>query len=171
MSTTDPLHRPVIVGVIPDQSEDVVLTAASFAQRLGVDLVCASVDTSRTTVQRHADGTVEAISLDPDAIDIETVEIDPATEERLGILLDPLDVHWRAQALAGGAAQELEHLADDTDATMIVVGTRDPGLRATVREFVNGSVAVQLAHRQHHPVLVVPLHPVGPDDDLPWQKE
>jgi nucleotide-binding universal stress UspA family protein len=170
MSAAEPLHRPVIVGVIPDQPEDVILTAASFAQRLGVDLVCASVDTAHTTVERHADGTVEAISLDPDAIDIETLEFDPGIRDRLTGLLDPLGIHWRTQALAGGAAQELEHLADDTDATMIVVGTRDPGLRATLREFMNGSVAVQLAHRQHHPVLVVPLHPVGPDDVLPWQE-
>jgi nucleotide-binding universal stress UspA family protein len=51
---------------------------------------------------------------------------------------------------------------------MIVVGTREPGFRGTVHEFINGSVAAQLAHRQHRPVVVIPLNPVTDDDELPW---
>jgi hypothetical protein len=37
-----------------------------------------------------------------------------------------------------------------------------------MREFFTGSVAVQLAHHQHRPVLMIPLDPTGPDAPLPW---
>ncbi|WP_284328799.1 hypothetical protein [Demequina litorisediminis] len=50
-----------------------------------------------------------------------------------------------------------------------MVGTREPGLRGTLHEFFSGSVAAQLSHRQHRPVLVVPLAPVGPEGELPWE--
>lgn len=42
---------------------------------------------------------------------------------------------------------------------MLVIGTRE-GARGALREAVHGSVAAQLAHRQHRPVVVVPLDPV-----------
>ena len=49
----------------------------------------------------------------------------------------------------------------DPDAgDVIVVRTRDATFRGTLREFVSGSVAVNLAHRQHRPVLVVRLSSV-----------
>ena len=45
----------------------------------------------------------------------------------------------------------------------------EAGLRASMREFFRSSVAVHLAHRQHRPVLVVPLSPVDDGRALPWE--
>jgi nucleotide-binding universal stress UspA family protein len=53
---------------------------------------------------------------------------------------------------------------------LIVVGTRHPGVRAGAREFFGGSVAVHLAHRQHRPVLVIPLAPTPHGTKLPWEE-
>ncbi|MEA9984217.1 MULTISPECIES: hypothetical protein [Subtercola] len=49
-----------------------------------------------------------------------------------------------------------------------MVGTRRASGRSTVGEFLNGSVAAHLAHRQHRPVIVIPVAPVASDDALPW---
>jgi hypothetical protein len=38
-----------------------------------------------------------------------------------------------------------------------------------MQEFFGGSVAVHLAHRQHRPVVVIPLAPVAFRDELPWE--
>jgi hypothetical protein len=32
-------------------------------------------------------------------------------------------------------------------------------------------VAVHLAHRQHRPVVVIPLSPVPAEEHLPWEKQ
>ena len=48
-------------------------------------------------------------------------------------------------------------IARAVDAAAVVVGTRAPGPGARLREVVEGSLAVQLSHHQHRPVLVVPL--------------
>ena len=52
---------------------------------------------------------------------------------------------------------------------MIVVGSRRRGMRSGLKEFFGGSVAAQLAHRQHRPVVVVPVDPVAPGAPLPWE--
>ncbi|MFV0285321.1 MAG: universal stress protein, partial [Demequina sp.] len=84
-------------------------------------------------------------------------------------VLNEAGVQWSTRALAGLPSQQLADVADEVDAVLIVVGTREPGLRGTLHEFFSGSVAAQLSHRQHRPVLVVPLAPVGPDGELPWE--
>ena len=54
------------------------------------------------------------------------------------------------------------------DARLIVVGTRKRGFGESIREFFTGSVAARLAHRQHRPILVVPLGEPVPDDEEIW---
>jgi nucleotide-binding universal stress UspA family protein len=172
-------HIPtVLVGVVPGQPTAVVAAAARFAERFGAELVCASVDVGRYTVDHQPDGTVVSNSIDADLVDDIVEQFDPALRATLAEVLDNRSVpdnhhpvRWSVRALAGGAAQELAGLADELDAAMIVVGTRKAGMRGSLHEFFNGSVAVQLAHRQHRPVVVVPLDPVGPESVLPWQDE
>lgn len=160
----------IVVGVVPDQPDDVIAAAATFAEHFSADLVCAFVDTGRYTVDTRPDGTVVSLSNDPDLAD-EAVEVfDPGLRSTLAAVLEDRGVSWSVRALAGGAAQELARLADELDAAMIVVGTREPGIRGSLHEFFNGSVAAQLAHRQRHPVVVVPLNPVGIDGELPWNE-
>lgn len=159
----------IVVGVVPGQPSTVVATAAAFAERFDADLVCASVDASRYTVVREPDGEIVAMPIDSDLADEAREEFDPGLRAAVAEVLDRRPVRWSVRALAGGPAQELAGLAEELDAAMIVVGTREPGLRGSLREFFSGSVAVQLAHRQHRPVVVVPLSPVGADGELPWQ--
>lgn len=159
-----------IVGVVPNQPAGVVTTAAMFAEQFGAELICASVNAGRYTVERYPDGTVESMPIDPDLADSDLEVFDPELEGMLAHALNGCEVRWSVRALAGGPAQELARLADELDAAMIVVGTRRAGFKASVHEFFSGSVAVQLAHRQHRPVLVVPVNPVKSENDLPWVK-
>ena len=159
----------VVVGVVPGQPDAVVRTAARFAASLGADLVCACVDPTRYAIETLPDGTVLTLPIDPDQGDEAAEVVDPELHAALAAALDDAGVRWSVRALAGGPAQELSRLAEELDAAMIVVGTREPGLLGSMREFFSGSVAAQLTHRQHRPVLVVPLDPVGPDAALPWE--
>ena len=70
---------------------------------------------------------------------------------------------WTARQLVGDPALAIKQLATKLDAQLIVVGTRKRGIGESIREFFTGSVAARLAHRQHRPVLVVPLQDPVPD--------
>ena len=117
----------------------------------------AYVDPTRYTVEEHADGTVRHADIDPDAVDDAWIERQEQIEESLTQVLGDSGVTWEFRYLAGRADRALTHLARAVDAAAIVVGTRAPGPGARLREVVEGSVAVQLSHHQHRPVLVVPL--------------
>ncbi len=158
----------VIVGVIPGQPDALVRTAATFAEHFDADLVCAYVDNSHYAAGHRPDGTVVTMPIDPDLVDDEE-GFDPDLFAALADLLEGRSVRWTVRYLVGGPAQELGRLADELNAAMIVVGTREAGVKRSLHEFFNGSVAVQLAHRQHRPVVVVPLDPVPDDGVLPWQ--
>lgn len=161
--------RTLVVGVVREQPDDVVRQAIRFAGMLGASLVLATVDPTQYTVGRNEDGTVRAFSIDPDAAEVTTEQFEPAFAAHLRTLLESSGVPWSLRALAGDPAHELARLAQELDAIAIVVGTRKPGLRTTAHEFFNGSVAVHLAHRQHHPVIVIPIEPVAHDERLPWE--
>jgi nucleotide-binding universal stress UspA family protein len=163
--------KHIVVGVVNNQPPAVLAAAATFAEHFNADLVCASVNSGRYTIGTRPDGTVVSLSIDPDVAD-ETVEVfNPRLRSAIAAALEDRGVLWSARALAGGEAQELARLADTLDAAMIVVGTREPGFKGSLHEFFNGSVAAQLAHRQHRPVVVVPLSPVGLEGELPWDEE
>lgn len=162
--------RPtLIVGVVREQPDDVVRQAIRFAEMLGASLVLATVDPTRYTTGRNADGSVSAFSIDPDSAELITEEFEPEFAEHLRHLLEPTGLTWTLRALAGDPAHELALVAHELDALAIVVGTRKRGLRTTAHEFFNGSVAVHLAHRQHHPVIIIPLDPVAHGERLPWE--
>lgn len=177
--------RTVVVGVMARQPDAVVRHAAALAAQLGARLVCASVDRDRHVVEEHPDGHVRSVPVDPDLADpatdaaptdaagdaaaAGTDRFDPDFEARLRGVLDPTGVDWEVRALAGDPARALTRLADALDAMMIVVGTHEGGLRGSLRELFSGSVAAHLAHRQHRPVVVIPLSPLGLDAELPWE--
>jgi nucleotide-binding universal stress UspA family protein len=161
--------RTIIIGVVPKQPDEVLTHAAALAAQLHARLVCATVDVGRYVVEEHPDGSVRSMTFDPDIADIREERFDPALQVHLAGVLDPTGVPWEVRALAGDPARALGHLAETLDAMMIVVGTHEGGLRGSLHELLNGSVAVHLAHRQHRPVLVIPLAPVGLDAPLPWE--
>jgi len=158
----------VIVGVVPGQADAVVVQAALFAARFNAELVCASVDAGQYHVYDLGDGTMTSFPYAPDAPDPAGERVDANLAAHLAALLDGAGLTWSTRALVGNPAQALGDLADTLNAAMIVVGTREATLRASLQEFINGSVAAQLAHRQHRPVVVIPLAPVPSDQPLPW---
>ena len=165
-----PTSNHIVVGVVPGRPAAVVAAAATFADRFGADLICATVDSTRYTVVHGWDGGVVAMPIDPDLAD-ETVEtFDADLHAAIAAVLDPRGVSWSTRALAGNPSHELARLAEEVGAAMIVVGTRESGIRESLREFFSGSVAVQLAHHQRRPVVVVPLNPVDAAGALPWQQ-
>ncbi|GAB3033844.1 hypothetical protein GCM10027052_09120 [Parafrigoribacterium mesophilum] len=159
----------IIVGVVPHQSDLVVTQAADLAADLGAELVCAFVDRERYTASENPDGSVVAVPFDPDLPEFGEAEFDPVLAGHLEDVLRDRSVHWSLRALAGEPVRALSHLADTLDARLIVVGTRD-GARSSIQEFFGGSLAVHLAHRQHRPVLVVPVAPIPHGEKLPWER-
>ncbi|MCB5294629.1 universal stress protein [Arthrobacter sp. SO3] len=149
---------PVLMGVVPGQPLAVIHRAAELAHSLNVQLICAYVDVT-TYLAEEPDGRTGALPIDPDGIDDDIEGISAGIKERLQEALDGSGVHWSFVTLAGDPARALGRLAGSSDASVIVVGTRERGLGARLEELLVGSVAVHLTHRQHRPVLVVPLAP------------
>ena len=161
--------RPVIlVGVEGGRPDTVLIRAAELARDLGCELVLAHVDLGRYTVEENADGSVHSLPIDPDLPEFDEDAFDPGLAAQIERVIAPTGVTWSLRVLAGDPARALGHLANTVNARMIVVGTHEASVRRGMREFFGGSVAVHLAHRQHRPVLVVPLSPVA-DGDLPWK--
>ncbi len=165
---TNGVRQYVVVGVVPDQLDSVVAEAARFAEVFDAELVGAWVDASRYVIGSDDDGVEVATSIDPDLADDAELVFPAALEAEMAATLAEAPCRWSTRALAGGPYRELARLADELDAAMIVVGTRKPGFRGSIHGFFSGSVAVQLAHRQHRPVVVIPVHPVGPTAQPPW---
>jgi len=159
----------IVVGVDTGQPDAVVQQAAVFAEHFGAELVCAWVDTGRYVIEEHPDGTVSSLSFDPDVVDLADESLPPRLVARLAVALDGSPVAWSTRALAGDPALAIGRLADTLGAAMIVVGTRESSVRAGLQAFFSGSIAVRLAHRQHRPVVMIPLAPVPFEQRLPWE--
>lgn len=160
-------HGAVIVGVIPDQPLRVLNEAARYARLHSAPLVVVHVDVTRFVSYEDPDGYVHSAPID---IDVASGEADLAhVREVAQNALAGSGVEWTVHQLVGDPALAIKHLADKIDAKLLVVGTRKRGLGETIREFFTGSVAARLAHRQHRPVLVVPLgEPVPDDEEIDW---
>jgi nucleotide-binding universal stress UspA family protein len=170
----DQNRRPVVlVGVVQRRVASVVGGAAAFAEAFGAELVCAHVDVGHYLVEAMPDGSLVSLPVDP-----ELLEEGGDEEERFpGGLRQDIEqelhdrgVAWSTRMLAGEPARALSALAAKLDAAMIVVGTREPGLKGSLQEFLTGSVAVHLAHHQHRPVVVIPLTP-APESRQPWESD
>jgi nucleotide-binding universal stress UspA family protein len=168
---TDAPHvgsKTVVVGVVPHQSDTVLLRAADFAAALGAELVCACVDRARYPGGGNADGSAVALPIDPDLPEFTDEEFDAGIQRHIDEVLRGKPVQWSVRLMAGDPVRVLTQLADTLDAEMIVVGTRD-GARSSIQEFFGGSLAVHLAHRQKRPVMVVPVSPTPHGEKLPWE--
>jgi nucleotide-binding universal stress UspA family protein len=72
--------------------------------------------------------------------------------ERVRTLFADADLHVEFAGVAGEPAQELIDAAEQHDADLIVVGTRDPGF---LERLVGGSVSQNVARRARCDVLIV----------------
>lgn len=165
--TEQPARHRILVGVNHGQSEVVLQEACRFAQAFDAVLVCAHVDVGRYVVEERPDGTVVSRPLDPDLPELSDTDFDPELAEHIRAAVAPVEVGFRE--LAGDRAYALARLAEICDVDAIVVGSRRRGVRSGLKEFFGGSVAAQLAHRQHRPVIVVPVSPVPVEEPLPWE--
>ncbi|MDN5964488.1 MAG: universal stress protein [Actinomyces sp.] len=162
--------RPVVVGLVPDQDPLVLRTAASLAHAMGDTRIhVAFVDVTRYVIEELQDGTVRHAPVSPDAVDGDWTGLHDRLELRCADTLGDLQVPWDFHYLAGRPDRALTHLARTVDACVIVVGARRRGVGAQLREMVEGSVGMHLAHHQHRPVLTVPVSVVDWKDlDAPW---
>jgi nucleotide-binding universal stress UspA family protein len=156
----------VLVGVVPALPTRVLKEAARYAKLLNAPLVVVHVDVTRFVTYEDPDGYVHSAPID---INVAAGESDLAiVRAEAAKLLEGHEVDWSVRQLVGDPAMAMKHLAEQVDARLLVVGTRKRGLGESIREFFTGSVAARLAHRQHRPILVVPLGEPVPDDEEIW---
>ena len=155
------LQKAVIVGMQPGQPQRVIDEAARYARLLRVPLVVAHVDVTRFVTYEDPDGYVHSAPIDIN-FDAGTAEFE-AVQTEAGAALEGTGLTWTARQLVGDPALAIKALANKLDAQLIIVGTRKRGIGESIREFFTGSVAARLTHRQHRPVLVVPLQEPVPD--------
>ncbi len=145
----------IVAGVTGPHASAVVGVAAELAAALDASLACVWVDVTRIPMS----GVAWSIPIDPESDDAGEPQFPADLTEQIEGALHGLPIRWTAHAVTGDTALSIMRIADDVDAALIVVGARDKGARAAFREFVEGSVAVSLAHRQFRPVVVVPTNP------------
>jgi nucleotide-binding universal stress UspA family protein len=162
--------RRILVGVTYGQSDAVLRHAARFARTFDAALVCAHVDPGRYVVEELPDGSVASLPLDPDLPELKDTDFDQGlvAQVRAAVADDSVDLSFRE--LAGDVGYALTRLADILDVEMIIVGSRRGGVRAGLKQFLTGSVAAHLAHRQPRPVVVIPVAPVAEGKPLPWEE-
>ena len=160
----------ILVGVTYGQPDTVLRHAAHFARTFGAALVCAHVDPGRYVVEERPDGSVVSLPLDPELPELKDTDFDEGlvAQVRAAVADDSIDVSFRD--LAGDVAYALTRLADICDVELIIVGSRRGGVKAGLKQFLTGSVAAHLSHRQHRPVVVIPVAPVAEGKPLPWEE-
>ena len=148
---------PLVVGVLPGQSPEVLQTAGPLANKLATELICAYVDEASYLVEWDPARSAHRLSLHPDTDNAEIRAVTQELRTSIGLSCDPLGIHWTLRTLAGDPARALGKLAAETGAAMIIVGTPEPGLGHRISAALNGSVAAWLSHHQDHPILIVPV--------------
>lgn len=168
--TENQAGRRILVGVTYGQPDVVLRHAARFARTFDAALVCAHVDPGRYVVEELPDGSVASLPLDPDLPELKDTDFDQGlvAQVRAAVGDDSIELSFRE--LAGDVAYALTRLADILNVEMIIVGSRRGGVRAGLKQFLTGSVAAHLAHRQPRPVVVIPLAPVAEGKPLPWEE-
>lgn len=160
------LHGAVIVGVIPDHPPRVLKEAARYAKLFQAPLAVVHVDVTRFVTYEDPDGYVHSAPID---MNIASGEGELArVQDAAAAVLGDSGLEWSVRQLVGDPAMAIKHFADQIDARLLVVGTRRRGIGESIREFFTGSVGARLAHRQHRPILIVPLGEPIPDDEEIW---
>ena len=164
-AAADAPHGAVIVGVVPGEPVRVIKEAARYATLLKAPLLVVHVDVTRFVTYEDPDGYVHSAPIDVSMArgqdDLAAVRAEAAA------IVDGHGIDWSVRQLVGDPALAIKHLADQTEAKLLVVGTRKRGIGESIREFFTGSVAARLAHRQGRPILVVPLgEPVADDEEI-----
>jgi nucleotide-binding universal stress UspA family protein len=142
------MDRTIICAIDETTSDAVARTAAALTSALGGRLLLAHV------------------APDPALFDSKTQrERDRNQASRAGMALLqrmasslPADVDWDSRIEFGDAADELRAVAEEIEASLLVVGSRGRGLLAST---LLGSVSEALGRDAPCPVAVVPRHAAG----------
>jgi nucleotide-binding universal stress UspA family protein len=97
------------------------------------------------------------MSLNPGKVDADVAAVRDELRSQIKEATGGGAVDWTLRLLAGDPARAIARLADDIQASMIILGCPEPGLGHRVSEALNGSVATWLIRHQNRPVLLVPL--------------
>lgn len=97
----------------------------------------------------------------PDRADWDSATFDPDLAVRIQAAAREAGVEVTFRSLAGDVGAALGRLAEVVGAEMIVVGSREGGVRASMHDFFSGSLAAHLSHHQSRPVVVVPIGPTA----------
>lgn len=146
---------PIVLGVGWSYSDHLVRTAATLASELGQHLVCAFVDPASYLTEWEPEGRRTALSLDP-AINDEADFPSTQLQRKLGCLLGQPGDTWSFRVLNGDVAKALSRLAENTGASLIIVGADRTGSLAWLDRALEGSVSASLTRLQRRPVLIVP---------------
>lgn len=148
---------PLVAGVLPGQSPEVLQVAGALAKTLAARLICAYVDEASYLVEWDPARSAHRLSLHPEAGNAEIRAVTQELRSSIASVCGPLGIDWTLQLLAGDPARALGRLAGEVDAAMIIVGTPEPGLGHRISAALNGSVAAWLSHHQDRPILIVPV--------------
>lgn len=146
---------PIVLGVGWNFSEHLIRVAAGLTAALGQHLVCAFVDPASYLTEWEPEGQRTALSLDPvfnEEADFPSRQLQRNLESILG---QPGE-SWSFRVLNRDVSKALNRLAENADASLLVVGADRPGLLARTDRLLEGSVSASLIHNQHLPVLVIP---------------
>jgi nucleotide-binding universal stress UspA family protein len=156
---------PVVMGIAAGTPDRVIEEAVELARDLSTELACVYVDETRVPVGEAPDGTVVTAPISAGgtntALEVDTIAGSEVTSH-VGVLARKARVTLTFHVLAGDPVTALARFAVDHRARLIVVGTRRPGVRASLEVLVAGPVASRLARRQTVPVVVVPVHDRSP---------
>jgi len=147
---------PLIVGVTPQQHPEVIAEAAALSQQLGRPVIFAFVEPNSYLTEWNLKEDIRDQSLHPRDVD---EDMSAAAQEVFSAIESHMDggaSSWSLRILAGEVWKALTRLASEADASMIIVGTREPTIGAHISQVLNGATASHLTEHQHRPVLVVP---------------
>ncbi|MBT8161896.1 MULTISPECIES: universal stress protein [Arthrobacter] len=148
---------PLVLGVLPGQHPHVLRTARDLALSLAAPLVCAYVDEASYLVEWDPTKETHRMSLHPGKVDADLAAVRTELRTQIQEAAGEARVDWTLRLLAGDPARAIGRLADDIQASMIILGCPEPGLGHRISEAFNGSVATWLTRHQSRPVLLVPI--------------
>jgi nucleotide-binding universal stress UspA family protein len=135
--------KTIVVGFDDtDAARRALERAADLAEAFSAKLVVTSVAPILIGTGRTG-GPIDPV----DSPDVHRKELQDA-----GKLLEARSLEVEYVPALGEPADTIAELADDRDADMIVVGTRDPGI---LERLLGQSVSERVAHHAHRDVLIV----------------
>ena len=147
--------QTILVGYDGTTSaEHALIRAGEFARAFDAKVVVVSVAPPRPLTDRGAFGLMPYYLQDDDELRRVDETLLQQHRERVEALFAGLDLPAEFVGIVGEPADAIVSAADEHDADLIVVGTREPGF---VERLLGGSVSQGVARLAHRDVLIV--HP------------